>query len=53
MALDAASNGNFNTHYPADATTLIENLACSNNTKNLILRGRRLMELFQEIRWQR
>jgi len=34
MALDAASNGNFNTHYPADATTLIENLACINSTKN-------------------
>jgi len=34
MALDATSNGNFNTRYPADATVLIENLACSNSTKN-------------------
>ncbi|KAG7529793.1 hypothetical protein ISN44_Un120g000060 [Arabidopsis suecica] len=34
MALDAASNGNFITQYPADATALIENLACS-NTKNV------------------
>jgi len=34
MALDAASNGNFNTRYPADATALIENLACSKSTKN-------------------
>ncbi|CAE6227187.1 unnamed protein product [Arabidopsis arenosa] len=34
MALDAASNGNFNTRYPIDDVTLIENLACSNSTKN-------------------
>jgi len=34
MALDAASNGNFNIRYPVDATTLIDNLACSNSTKN-------------------
>jgi len=34
MALDAASNGNFNTRYPVDATALIENLACSKSTKN-------------------
>ena len=34
MALDAASNGNFNTQYPANATALIKNLACSNSTKN-------------------
>jgi len=34
MALDASSNGNFNTRYPANATALIENLACSNSTKN-------------------
>ncbi|KAG7583496.1 Retrotransposon gag domain [Arabidopsis suecica] len=34
MALDAASNGNFNTMYPIDAVALIENLACSNSTKN-------------------
>jgi len=33
MALDAASNGNFNTRYPADATAMIENLAWSNSTK--------------------
>jgi len=30
----AASNGNFNTRYPADATALIGNLACSNSNKN-------------------
>jgi len=29
MALDATSNGNFNTRYPADSTALIENLACN------------------------
>ena len=34
MALDATSNDNFNTRYLADATTLIEKLARSNNTKN-------------------
>ena len=34
MVLDATSNGNFITQYPADATALIENLACS-NTKNV------------------
>jgi len=32
MALDSLNNGNFNTTYLADAITLIENLACSNNT---------------------
>ncbi|XP_024013122.1 uncharacterized protein LOC112087445 [Eutrema salsugineum] len=34
MALDAASNGNFNTRYPDKAVELIENLASSNSTKN-------------------
>ncbi|KAG7548017.1 hypothetical protein ISN44_As12g032250 [Arabidopsis suecica] len=34
MALDATSNGNFNTMYPIYAVALIENLACSNSTKN-------------------
>ncbi|XP_024007319.1 uncharacterized protein LOC112083521 [Eutrema salsugineum] len=34
MALDAASNGNFNTRYPGDAVVLIENLTSSNSTKN-------------------
>ncbi|XP_024009814.1 uncharacterized protein LOC112085105 [Eutrema salsugineum] len=34
MALDAASNGNFNTRYPEDAVVLIKNLASSNSTKN-------------------
>ncbi|XP_024009409.1 uncharacterized protein LOC112084493 [Eutrema salsugineum] len=34
MALDAASNGNFNTRYPDEAVELIENLASSNRTKN-------------------
>ena len=34
MALDSLNNGNFNTTYLVDAITLIENLACSNNTQN-------------------
>ncbi|XP_024016145.1 uncharacterized protein LOC112089656, partial [Eutrema salsugineum] len=34
MALDAASNGNFNTRYPEETVELIENLASSNSTKN-------------------
>ncbi|KAL1219712.1 hypothetical protein V5N11_032359 [Cardamine amara subsp. amara] len=34
MALDAASNGNFNTRYPEDANVLIKNLTSSNSTKN-------------------
>ncbi|XP_024014510.1 uncharacterized protein LOC112088459 [Eutrema salsugineum] len=34
MALDAVSNGDFNTRYPEDAVVLIENLASSNSTKN-------------------
>ncbi|XP_024016182.1 uncharacterized protein LOC112089667 [Eutrema salsugineum] len=33
MALDAASNGNFNTRYLDEAVVLIENLASSNSTK--------------------
>jgi len=35
MALDLMSNGNFNPKYLVDATALIENLACSNSTKNV------------------
>ena len=34
MALDASSNGNFNTRNPEEAIKVIENLASSNNTKN-------------------
>ena len=34
MALDASSNGNFNTRYPEEAVKVIENLASSNITKN-------------------
>ena len=34
MVLDSLSNGNFNTTYHADATTLTENLACNNSTQN-------------------
>ena len=34
MALDASSEGNFNTRNPEEAVRLIENLASSNNTKN-------------------
>ena len=34
MALDSASDGNFNTRNPEEAVRLIENLASSNNIKN-------------------
>ena len=34
MALDTASEGNFNTKNPEKAMRLIENLASINNTKN-------------------
>ena len=34
MALDASSEGNFNTKIPEEAVRLIENLASSNSTKN-------------------
>ena len=34
MALDSASDGNFNTRNPEEAVRLIENLASSNSTKN-------------------
>ena len=34
MALDASSNGNFNTRNPEEAVKVIENLASSNITKN-------------------
>ena len=34
MALDASSDGNFNTRNPEEAGRVIENLASKNNTKN-------------------
>ena len=34
MALDSASDGNFNTRNPEEAVRLIENLASSNSTNN-------------------
>ena len=34
MALDASSNGNFNTRNPEEAVKVIKNLASSNSTKN-------------------
>ena len=34
IALDASSNGNFNTMNPEEAINVIENLASSNSTKN-------------------
>ena len=34
MALDASSNGNFNTRNPEEAVKVSENLASNNNTKN-------------------
>ena len=42
MALDSASNGNFNTRIPTDAVKLIENLASSNSTKNADFERKRL-----------
>ena len=36
MALDTASEGNFTTRNPEDAVKLIDNLASSNNTKNIV-----------------
>ena len=34
MALDASSDGNFNTRNPEEAVRVIENLASINNSKN-------------------
>ena len=34
MAIDASSDGNFNTRNPEEAVRVIENLASNNNTKN-------------------
>ena len=34
MALDASSNGNFNTRNPEEVVKVVENLASRNNTKN-------------------
>ena len=36
MALDTASEGNFTTRNPEDAVKLIDNLASSNSTKNIV-----------------
>ncbi|KAL0854260.1 hypothetical protein Bca101_059412 [Brassica carinata] len=36
MALDTASEGNFTTRNPENAVKLIDNLASSNNTKNIV-----------------
>ncbi|XP_023632795.1 uncharacterized protein LOC111828622 [Capsella rubella] len=44
MALDAASNGNYNTRSPAQATKLIENLASSNSTKVADFERKKLAE---------
>ena len=43
MPLDSGSNGNFNTRYPADAIALIENLACSNSTKNADIERKKIV----------
>jgi len=42
MTLDSTSNGNFNTKYPANATTFIENLANSNSTKNVDFKRKKI-----------
>lgn len=41
MALDSASDGNFNTRNPEEAIRLIENLASNNNTKNTDFEGKK------------
>ena len=41
MALDASSDGNFNTRNPEEAVRVIENLASSNKTKNTDFERRR------------
>ena len=41
MALDASSNGNFNTRNPEEAIKVIENLASSNSTKNTDFKRKR------------
>ena len=53
IALDASSNGNFNTRNPGEAVKVIENLASSNSTKTLILRGKVLPPSLGMIRWMR
>ena len=53
MALDASSDGNFNTSNPEEAVKVIENLASSNSTKTLTLRGRDLQPFLGMTRWMK
>ena len=41
MALDSATEGNFNTRNPREAARIIDNLASSNNTKNTDFKRKR------------
>ena len=46
MALDASSNGNFNTRNPEEAVKVIENLASNNITKNTDFERKRYAAFF-------
>jgi len=48
MALDTATEGNFNTRNPEEAVRLIENLASSNSTKNTDFERRKSATLGKE-----
>ena len=48
MALDTASEGNFNTRNPEEAVRLIENLTSSNSTKNTYFERRKSATLGKE-----
>ena len=53
MALDASSNGNFNTMNPEEAVKVIENLASSNKTKNTDFERKKTATILGMIRWMR
>ena len=53
MALDASSNGNFNTKNPAEAVKVIENLASSSNTKNTNFKRKKSSTIPGMIRWMK
>ena len=48
MALDTASEGNFNTRNPEEGLRLIQNLASSNSTKNTDFERRKSATLGKE-----
>ena len=45
MALDASSNGNFNTRNPKEAVKVIENLESSSSTKNTDLERKKFVTI--------